>query len=367
MDYFPLGIAQKTAFCNRKSELTKLVENLKQSRPTLITAPRRYGKSSLALNAIDQSGFAYGQFDFFSAIDEKDIERIILNGVGKLISRLEPIPKKALNVASELFSGLSIKLALDKIGVSIEINKHNKRPDANILDILERVEALSKKYNRKVVLYFDEFQRLYEISDNIAIEGILRQIAQSSQYLSFMFLGSNRHLLSKIFNDRNRPFYKLCDRITLERISKKAYEEYILSAATNDKKAIDNDALEQIFNLTERHPYYVNLLCSRIWQLKSITSETVLFAWEDYIAEERSNIGAELDLLSKNQKKLLILLARYNGTYTPRSAEFLQKTGMAGASVTQALKFLEQMDYVYVDAEGLTTIIDPLLKAVLIM
>ena len=90
---------------------------------------------------------------------------------------------------------------------------------STILNILERIEKLSKKYNKKLVLFFDEFQRIYQIAESHPIESVIRQVAQLTKTMSFIFSGSNRHLLYQIFNDRSRPFYKLCDRISLERIS----------------------------------------------------------------------------------------------------------------------------------------------------
>ena len=123
MDYFPLSLASGKAFCNRKLELKNLKFNLSESRPSLIISPRRYGKTSLAINAIAKSKLHHAQFDFLSAINEDDLERIILRGVGHLIGKIEKGPAKALKLATDLFAGFSIKLGLDKFGVSIDINK----------------------------------------------------------------------------------------------------------------------------------------------------------------------------------------------------------------------------------------------------
>src|SRR3990167_4690023 len=110
MDLFPLTIATGKAFCNRKSELRYLADNIVQSKPTLIVSPRRYGKTSLALNAIHQSKFLHARFDFLSAINEADIEKCILKGIGELISRMKTGIKKAITLAGELFSGLDVKV-----------------------------------------------------------------------------------------------------------------------------------------------------------------------------------------------------------------------------------------------------------------
>lgn len=365
MDYFPLALASGGAFCNRKQEQQDLLHNLRESRPTLLISPRRYGKTSLALHTIALSKLHYAHFDFLSAVDIDDIEKIILKGVGKLFAQIEKGPRKALQIAMDLFAGLNIKFSFDAFGVAIEINNKTVDPAKNILNILERIEKLSETYGKKIVLLFDEFQRVYQISENQAIESVIRQIAQASKRLSFIFSGSNRHLLHKMFNDRDRPFYKLCDRITLERISKQDYTSYINNVAQKTSRSLDAGAIDRILDHTEQHPYYMNLLCSRLWKSKIIKVTDVDDAWSHYVLEERSQVANELDLLSNAQRKLLVSLSRYDGTNAPRGKEFQMQSGMPGATIAQALQFLEKKDYVYQDANKFYKVLDPIIKCVL--
>ena len=365
MDYFPQSLASGEAFCNRKEEQKKLKYNLLESKPTLIVSPRRYGKTSLALHTIKRSRLQHAQFDFLSSVSVNDIEKIILKGIGQLLGRIEKGPRKALKLAIDLFSGLSIKLSSDTLGLSIEINKKSVDPAASILNILERAEKLSRKYNIKIVLLFDEFQRIYQVSDNQAIESVIRQIAQASKKLSFVFSGSNRHLLNQIFNDRNRPFYKLCDQITLDRINQEDYVHFIHNVAKKTKRNIENSAIDRIFYHTEQHPYYMNLLCSRLWKLEKIKLSDVDVVWGNYAFEERSQVANELDLLSNAQRKLLVALARCDGTNLPRSKTFQMQSGMPGATIAQALKFLEKKDYVYQDSSQFYRVLDPIIKYIL--
>ena len=365
MDHFPQALASGYAFCNRKNETERLKFNLIESRPTLSVSSRRYGKTSLALHTIKQEKLHYAQFDFLSAVCIDDIEKIILRGMGQLLERIEKGPRKALKLATDIFSGLSIKLSSDVIGLSVEINKRSNSMATHILSILERAEKLSIKYNIKIVLLFDEFQRVFQVSEDQSIESIIRQVAQESKNLSFIFSGSNRYLLDKVFSDRNRPLYKLCDRFNLERISSHHYLKYIYRVAKKTDRHIDEDAIEKVFHYTERHPYYMNLLCSRLWILKVIKVDDVDRAWAAYAFEERSSVANELDLLSNSQRKLLAALARSNGTNEPRGRDFKVKANMPGATIAQALTVLEKKDFVFKDSQGIYKILDPVMKYIL--
>ncbi|OGO94563.1 MAG: hypothetical protein A3F10_04010 [Coxiella sp. RIFCSPHIGHO2_12_FULL_42_15] len=366
-DIFPLSVAMGKAFCNRQSETENLKTFILHRRPVLLVSPRRYGKTSLALHAIQQTDFPYAQIDLFSAVDELDIERAILKGVGKLIFRMESIPKRALALASDIFEGSQIRAVLNKIELSIDINRRKEKPAYHVLDLLERLERLSEKTNKRIILFFDEFQCIGEITPNHAMESVLRQVAQLTKYISFIFSGSNRHLLHELFDDRNRPFYKLCERITLDRISEEDYERHIQKFSQSVwKSELSSRTLDCLFTYSGRHPYYLNLICSRFLLEKNLPDqEAVEKIWNQYVFEERSSVASELELLSKNQRKLLTVLSRTDGTNSPLGREFIQRANMSKATIDQSLTFLEKKDYVYKNEEGHIGVLDPLIKTVL--
>lgn len=368
VDLFPLSIAFKDAFCNRTDELSRLVMYIEHHRPVLLASPRRYGKTSLALRSIEATGLPHAHIDLFSAVDEQDIERAILKGVAGLIAKIESIPKKALKLASDIFEGTHIRVALTKIGVEVEISRESdQKPAYRIQELLEKLERLSLKANKKIIIFFDEFQCIKEIVTDHAIEGVLRNMAQQTKAIAFVFSGSNRHLLNELFEDRNRPFYKLCERISLDRISKEKYVPHIQAAAKKKWKThFSSEELQAIFDKSQRHPYYMNVLCSRVFaKNEKPNTEQIKSLWVQYAKEERSNVSAEMDLLSKNQKKLLIVLARQKGTNAPLGQFFVKISNMAKATIEQSLGFLQKRDYVYQDDVGFYKVLDPLIASVI--
>ena len=107
-------------------------------------------------------------------------------------------------------------------------------------------------------------------------------------------------------------------------------------------------------------------MCSRLIILNKVPSiDDLEKIWQQYSLEERSSIASELDMLSKNQKKLLTILARENGTDQPLGKDFIQKSRMSKATISQSMTFLERHDFVEKSFEGHISIIDPLIKAVL--
>jgi len=366
-DYFPLGLASGATFCNREKERHHLLSNIMHGKPTLIVSPRRYGKTSLALQTIQESKLPFAHIDFFSETNQKEIVKSVLKGIGIAIGKIASTPQRAVNVVKEFFLGAKIKFSVDVPGVSIDFDIENQDAKEYLKKILEHFDVLVAKNKKRVILFFDEFQRLGQIVEDYSLEAILRHVAQQSKNIIFIFSGSNRHLLRQMFDDSHRPFYKLCDRIILDRISSEDYTLYIQKVAYEKwRKKLPKSVIDLIFSVTERHPYYINLLCSRLWLMSKLPKENDVNIFLDQLArEEKSQMASEIDLLSDNQRSLLIILAKVGKVNSLQSKEFSGRAEISISSIVQSLRVLEERDYVCRDSEGYYNLIDPLLRKII--
>jgi len=367
-EFFPQKLALGTNFCNRNEERHRLQYNIEGVRPTLIMSPRRYGKTSLGVYVIKKLGMPYTHLDLFPLANSQDVKNYILGGVGEILAAIESTPAKAFKAVTSFFASLNISFKIVGTKVEVDFMRQSDGSSKTILNALKKLDAILQKKNKTAILFLDEFQRLVQMPDTAVIEGALRNVAQQSNHLVFIFSGSNRHLLGKMFDDRNRPLYKLCDRIILNRISRKDNTAFIHKMAKRTwKKDIDAALINTILDLTECHPYYVNTLCSRLWRSGGpFTEKDILVCWHNYAIEEKSTVFNDLESLSANQLKLLITLARYGGTSAPLGDEFLSFAGLPLSSTRQALKVLEEKDYIYQDERKTRRILDPLVKYVLV-
>jgi hypothetical protein len=296
-------------------------------------------------------------------LEQEHIESSIMNGVGSVLAKIESTTNKLLHTARELFDGMQINLAFNSIEVSVEWRKSSKRSADNIYSVLSRLHTLAKNRNKKIVLFFDEFQQLSQAVKDHSIEAAIRQAAQVSTHVVYIFSGSNRHLLQNMFFDKKRPLYQLCDLILLERIEKTAYLPYIQKAGRLQwQQLLAQNVIEKILELTECHPYYVNLLCSKLWLAQHPPLATdVVQCWKKCALEHKSQIENELFLLSINQRKLLLSLASNGPEKHPNSKQFLKKTNLSQTSLLQSLAVLIEKDYIYCDQEGSYRLRDPLI------
>ncbi len=367
-NYFPLGKAYGEAFCNREDETEQLVGNILVGKHTFLVAPRRYGKSSLAEKAIQQSKLPWGKVDFHLAIREKDAERLILVGVidliGKAISRIDKMSAQIKKFVKHLKPKFDIGNANFRLELDISASS---LPSENIAEAILLLENLLKEKDKRAVLLFDEFQEVGEISEGHGIEGAIRSAAQETSHLSIIFSGSNPHLLKNMFENNRRPLYKLCRRIVIPRISETHYYEHLNAIALKTWNAkLKDQVFQQIMLLTDRHSYYVNLLCDQLWSKSTAPKniESVNTAWQLVIEGERSDLIKDFLNLSDNQRIVLMHLAQHGGVQLT-SGDRLKKMDIPLSSVTSAALALEEKDFIE-KREGSYHLIIPAYRDILI-
>lgn len=366
MSYFPLGLAEGESFCNRIQERKKLQNNIHNNINTVIVSPRRFGKSSLILYVLNEIKIPYGRVDLFVALDEATVAREIIDGVNGLLNLVIGKPEQIISSMKEILKNISTKWSIGTDGVSVELTRKEKKDNAlAVRDALIILDEILKKQNKKAVFFIDEFQEIAVVAEAKGIEGAIRIVAEKSRNLVFIFSGSNRHALSSMFDDRSRPLYMLCDQITLGRISKEDYINFINKVANKKwKKTLSNDFFEKLFHYTEMHTYYVNLICGRLFsEMDSTPTELAIENyWWKYVIEEKTKTSIELSKLSLIQKKTLILIAS-GQVNNLTSKDILQKISTTSASVIKALKSLIAKDYIYETDESTYKIVDPLIQS----
>ncbi len=364
-DHFPLGIAAGNAFCNRTEETHLLAENLLHGKHTLIMATRRYGKSSLALRALKHSKLPYVEADFYMASNEKAVEAYILTAVVTLIGSALGSIDRLLTSIKKYVRDLRPRLDIGAPSLHLTLTPEpHTDPASSVQEALNLLEKLLAEKNKRAVLLMDEFQNVGLVSAGSGIEAAIRNVAQKTKYLTFIFSGSNRNMLKTMFEDKSRPLYKLCWKITLTRISDAHYRRHIQHAAQLTwKQALNEKVLYMILLVTERHPYYVNKLCDRIWAYAGKKLPTLAIAekaWNDTLDEDRSDTIQEITRLSPSQKKVLQKIAHAPEVALTGQATLLDLK-MTSSSVIAALAGLQEKDAIEKEA-GSWQIINPIMK-----
>ena len=374
MDYFPITIAQGKAFCNREKERYLLKQCIVNNRHTVIIAPRRYGKTSLINQTLLELKLPYGIMELTLATTIKDIEQLIIKHISNLLYSILPKSEKAIKKILSIFKWLNPELVLSAKGQKIIFHPDWSRLGVidSIVEILQKMDEAAGVANKKVVLVMDEFQQLSEIGENsqekeYAIEAAIRSAMQYAKHTSYIFSGSHRQMLISMFNNKNRPFYNSCEVMTIERIERTEHESFIQQAAKERwGKPVASETLDKIFDLTERHPNYINRLCGYFWITKKYpTLQKVKEHWANLVQSNRSVFTEDILSVSKNQRKLLSYLA-HSPEAQISSVKVCRALNISEASIRQALKILLARDYIYKATDGKYRILDPAMRDLIV-
>ncbi|MCC2625089.1 MAG: hypothetical protein K0R14_962 [Burkholderiales bacterium] len=348
-DIFPSKLAIGEQFCNRTKERSLFKTNFSKSRHMVLISPRRYGKSSLVHQVILELHLPSASVDLFLAHDDLTVTKRILQGISEVVSTILPLSEKLLTKLQAIFSAFKVSLTAKYFNIEATYTGATFDAVDQIYTALNALANLLKEHKKKAIFFIDEFQDIANSQSAKSIQGAIRNVAQQTSDIVFIFSGSNRHLLLELFDDKSMPLYMLCDKIYLERISSIDYCHHLNAMALKKWVAkLPDQTFNQIVKYTELHAFYMNMLCNQLWLLDKLpNAHDVDLAWECCFDLEQRRMVAELEKLTKNQQDLLKALA-LNPTMESNNQQFLTTVGKAASSVRLGIKALLEKDMIYI-------------------
>lgn len=264
-------LAMDEAFTDREAEVSELASDMRNGQNVLVYAPRRYGKSSLVLRAAQealQQRALVGYCDLmktptkerFAAALAKTIYADIASPVGHAFER-----------AAELFRGLRVRPTMEvdpsdgSLRFSFQAGKRRSDIDETIERLLELLGELAAERKRRVVIIFDEFQEVLALDKQFP--NLMRAVFQTQPEVSHIYLGSKRHILERIFNDKNEPFWRSAKQLEIGLIAPTEFARFIRGRFSATGKRISDDALDRLLAATGGHPYGTQELAYFVWEL----------------------------------------------------------------------------------------------------
>lgn len=330
-------------FCNRAKESEELLSDIRSGQNVIIYSPRRYGKTSLikeVLRRAKKEGVTGIYVDLYAVLREDDFVSTYAAAISKTLTG--PVDK-IINSLKDIFKSLRPKIIINPQGeteISVDLTK-----DTNIMieDVAEAVKRYSDKYKKQLVVVFDEFQQIGILGTD-RLEKKLRGIVQThGRKISYIFMGSKKHMLYDMFSNPNRPFYKIGRHFPLGKISFEELTSFVVERFKSTRINLPVELAKKIVNIAECHPYYVQHLGSSIWKLAQDkhVDETILEnALTITLGEEKSAYSNIWDELTLNQKKILKMLAESGRENKIYSLDKLQKYGLTASIIQKTIKSL---------------------------
>lgn len=302
------------SFTNREKEVNKLTNNLLGGINTMIISPRRWGKSSLVervTNSIrtKHSDIRIVIIDLFSVNSE---EEFMEKFAGDVLKASSSKWQEWIKSSRKLFKNLIPKIQvsvdpLNSFSISFDWEEIRKHGD----EILNLPEMVSRQKKIKMIVCLDEFQVIANFPGYEEFERRLRAVWQRHKAVTYCIYGSQRHMMSEIFNNPSKPFYRFGDIIMLPKIERESWISFICGSFRETGKVISKEEAGMIADLMKCHPWYVQQLSHYTWNmtLKSATKTDIIRSLNELINANMPLYQRETEILSSTQLNLLKAVA----------------------------------------------------------
>jgi uncharacterized protein len=310
-------LALDDAFTDRERELRELTSDMRNGQNVLVYAPRRYGKSSLVLRAAQEAMRRKVLVGYCDLMKTPTKERFAAALARTLYADIASPVDHAFERAADLFRGLRVRPTMEvdpgdgSLRFTFQPVRRKTDIDETIERLLELLGELAAERGRRVAIVFDEFQEILALDPRFP--NLMRAVFQAQPEVSHVYLGSKRHLLERIFNDRNEPFWRSAKQLEIGMIPTSEFASFLLERFLASGKGIDDGALERLLDATGGHPYGTQELAYFVWELVPAGGEAgvadVQEALSRVIRSEHNHFAQLWDDAPRPQRLLLLALA----------------------------------------------------------
>lgn len=334
----------------------------------MLQSPRRYGKTSLikkVLEDLEKEGLVCIYADLYKATTIERLVSILSKAYTLGITRrIKDITK----IIRQYLPSLRPKIILDSdrpLEFDLDFRLERRGYEKVLEELYKIPHKIATQKSKNVAVVFDEFQEIANIDSDLIERGLRTEI-QAHHNVSYVFVGSKRHLLGEIFTDQRRPLYNSAMIYTLEKISKDDFSRFLIERFKSVNIEISEDAALALLEITGGHPYYTQVLASELYvgclEEERIKISELKTAQENLVRHNSDAYTNIWEGLSIKQKNILLGLAEVDRV-KPFAEGFRQRFDLGSpSSIQAAIAGLDKKEIIEKNGEGFYTISDIFFK-----
>ena len=245
-------------FYDRKLLKKQVANFIKDGVDFMIKAPRRYGKTSLVLNALEDREFIYLDFrrvPRLSMVPEELLEQAYeIAGFKGFLARAK---ENVVSLIRDARLSAKVDVSVIELGAEIVIKSEDEKSGCEkMIAALGVVERVGESLGKKITVVFDEFQDIkrLECEEGDILE-VLRGTLQHKKWIHSIFLGSIESIMTKIFENRRSPFFNYCRKFSLEPFDIDELSKELISAFRKKRMVFENEKdLKELLKRLGGHP-----------------------------------------------------------------------------------------------------------------
>lgn len=326
-------------FCDRETEVQKLLHSLTNGNNVVLISPRRMGKTGLIHHCYDNECVSNDYNTFFvDILHTSDLREMTYNLGRSIYKELVPKGKRMVKGFVQTLKSLSGKFSIDALNGSPSFGLE-MGDIANPELTLEEIFSYLEHANKPCIMSIDEFQQISHYPEK-NIEALLRSHIQNIQNCRFVFAGSERSIMQEMFTSSARPFYQSADILELNEIPFVKYDDFVKRLFAENHRLVDTDTIRYVYDMFSGHTFYMqkvfNEAFSCIDKGKTCNKATIDAAIDYILGEKETTYKEILSAISDKQKPLLYAIAGEGSATHVSSMAFVKRHNLQSASSTQS-------------------------------
>lgn len=336
-----IGFRGSAYFCDRERELDALLTNFENGRNTVLYSWRRMGKTSLLR-------YLGHELEARNAAHTVYVDLLPTRSMDDALVAIVRALQEEFNRTS---TGLGSRwwALLGQVGLDVSLDPVTGMPSVGLgmrqrlqpLPSLNAIGTFLAEQERQVLFVLDEFQEVVNYDDGNA-EAVFRTWMQQFPQIRFVFSGSNRGMMSSMFTERNRPFYRSAELLQLEAIPLDVYRPFIHKHFTAGFKTIDDEAITALYDWSRGQTHAIQLMCNKLYAVYDfVTTDDVDEVTNSLLIQETPVVTNYRSLLTRQQWNVLVAVAKAEPLHSPSAADFIERYRLgASSSVRSAIASL---------------------------
>ncbi len=318
-------------FCDREEESAKILSAINNGRDLVIYGRRRMGKSALITHVYHKLGKKSLNVwvDLLPTNNMNDLVSYTASAILRSINNDTSIGKKVWDGIKSLRPAMTFDELSGQPTVSFDITKEELR----IKTFGELIQVLTNT-KKKIVLAFDEFQQIQNYEEK-NVEAQLRTMLQTLPNISFIFSGSDQHMLMQMFENKDRPFYSFGQYMRLDRIEPNLYLAFIQSHFKKGKKKISDENIREIIEWCNYRTFNIQMVMNRLYSLdkKNLEIDDIRLVKETILREKDEIYYTIRRLVTPGQWRVIEAFAKEGEIEAPYGKYFMKKYGFTNSSI----------------------------------
>lgn len=342
---FPFhGPLEPELVVGRDDIVSTVIEQVTHHRPTVLVAPRRFGKTSI----LRRVGADLADTTTVINVDLYEL-RSWADLAARLDDALDRVAVERRADLARIAAGLELNLGVVKATFSA---RNRPEPDLTVDRLLDVI--VTHGLRTPTVVVFDEFSSVIRL-DGAA--GLLRtKLQHHYTKVGLLFAGSEPSTMRMLFSDADQPFYAQADLLTLPGLSADTVERIIASGFGDSPPP---GLASRVSSFARGHPQRIMQLADAAWHLVR-AGESPDVVWEFALERVRQTTADGFEIRFAGFAPAEQAVARLVANDAPLHGRDAEVLSLSSSSADRAKRALIASGHLDTDDAGRIKVIDPM-------